>query len=547
MDKILIKTMDNTTFLTHNNTVFELPKGFIIDTKKYKWGQTDNKLIRDILDALIRSDNVKQMSAFSCDKNNSLVQEKPFFINGEPNTDLFNIDNGKNVGVWGFAGVIRNEIDWNGKKYDVTLEVRSRFDEENKPWFLATMLSQFITGEQRISTSNEVWKGDIEIFGFLSAVLFQNLLKRAYESGIYKTYVRIEHNDEKLRGTIDIARHLRLNAGRNDAVIAYNTREHSYDNMLNHLIIITWDYLKRRYSGICEQIEKDTEFLRAVKNIRGFIGGKRAELSRCVKDCQHSITGPYYTDYEELRKLCLIILNDEANANIFSGNSDRNVCGIAIYIPDLWEKYLERAIRQQLPQDITLSAQDDLNVVKDKSIFSGDRLKNLKDKQVFIENYYKQEHNKHFCHIYPDFVFKSADKPFYILDAKFKIYKKEDNTNIEDDVKKLKRDMLFFSKRHYGCAFPLSPIKGGLIMPNSEANEIEFLSSYTDHYINLYFIKVPSAEKNNDYNKWLKEFLERTKEGLQPLRDLLNDFKTNLNMEQELINKYYEEKVNSKI
>ena len=284
MDKILIKTMDNTTFLTHNNTVFELPKGFIIDTKKYKWGQTDNKLIRDILDALIRSDNVKQMSAFSCDKNNSLVQEKPFFINGEPNTDLFNIDNGKNVGVWGFAGVIRNEIDWNGKKYDVTLEVRSRFDEENKPWFLATMLSQFITGEQRISTSNEVWKGDIEIFGFLSAVLFQNLLKRAYESGIYKTYVRIEHNDEKLRGTIDIARHLRLNAGRNDAVIAYNTREHSYDNMLNHLIIITWDYLKRRYSGICEQIEKDTEFLRAVKNIRGFIGGKRAEKVYAVQE-----------------------------------------------------------------------------------------------------------------------------------------------------------------------------------------------------------------------------------------------------------------------
>lgn len=563
MDSLIIKTTDYTSYKKPDRTTVYFNGG------KKDIDKDDYKIL---LSLLLCSPKVKEMFAFSCDASNSLVQDKPFwdyYLDKKqdkkvrrPNSDLFDSyenynynkkdDDYKNcefiiTGVKGFAGVIRNEIDWNGKKYDVTLEVRSRFDEENKPWFLATMLSQFITGEQRISTSNEVWKGDIEIFGFLSAVLFQNLLKRAYESGIYKTYVRIEHNDEKLRGTIDIARHLRLNAGRNDAVIAYNTREHSYDNMLNHLIIITWDYLKRRYSGICEQIEKDTEFLRAVKNIRGFIGGKRAELSRCVKDCQHSITGPYYTDYEELRKLCLIILNDEANANIFSGNSDRNVCGIAIYIPDLWEKYLERAIRQQLPQDITLSVQDDLNVVKDKSIFSGDRLKNLIDKQVFIENYYKQEYNKHFCHIYPDFVFKSADKPFYILDAKFKIYKKEDNTNIEDDVKKLKRDMLFFSKRHYGCAFPLSPIKGGLIMPNSEANEIEFLSSYTDHYINLYFIKVPSAEKNNDYNKWLKEFLERTKEGLQPLRDLLNDFKTNLDMEQELINKYYEEKVNSKI
>ncbi len=561
MKRITIKAKDNSSEFSHDYTDIPKEEQIYISEDSEK----RNKTYLAILNRLIGTFKNENMSAFSCDKSNSLVQNKTFWgsfwvkdlkkkFNNCPNPDLFKFyekGNGNEefaiTGIKGFAGVVRNVIKWCDKgteqDVEVTLEVRSRFDEENKPWFLATMLSQFITGEdgQVISTNNEVWKGEMEIFGFLSAILFQNLLKRAYESGIYKTYVRFEHNDEKLRGAIDIARHLRLNAGRNDAVIAYNTREHSYDNMLNHLIIITWDYLRKRYSGICGQIETDTEFMRAVDEIKGFIGGKPAEISRCVKDCQRPITGPYYSDYEQLRKLCLNILKDEADANIFSGNSDQNVCGITIYIPDLWEKYLERAVRKQLPQGIILSAQDDLNVVKDDRIFSGDRLDKLKNKQVYIEGNYNQEYNKHFGHIYPDYVFKSDEKPFYILDAKFKIYKKEDNTNIEEDIKKLKRDMLFFSKRYYGCEFSLSPIKSGLIMPNSEANEIEFLSSYTDHYVDLYFIKVPSAE---NYNIWLKEFIESTKQGLQPLFDLLNDFKTNLDMIPDVLDDYYKGKMN---
>ena len=31
--------------------------------------------------------------------------------------------------------------------------------------------------------------------------------------GLYKTYQRFEKNDDKLKGTIDISRHIRLNLG----------------------------------------------------------------------------------------------------------------------------------------------------------------------------------------------------------------------------------------------------------------------------------------------------------------------------------------------
>ena len=524
MDKIIIKTTDYSSKDDLNKTEI-YQNGVRIESK-------DKARYYNIcLQALIDSKEIKEMSAFSCDDRNTLVQNKKPFWKDKwdekrrkkvkcPNPDLFKFYEKRDgneefviTGITGFAGVIRNVIE----DADITLEVRSRFDEEDKPWFLAAMLSQIITGEdgQVISTSNEVWKGDMEIFGFLSAVLFQNLLKRAYESGIYKTYVRIEHNDEKLRGTIDIARHLRLNAGRNDAVIAYNTREHSYNNMLNHLIIITWDYLKRRYSGICDNLEKDTEFMRAIKNIEGFIGGKRAELSKCVNACRRSITGPYYTDYEELRKLCLNILRNEVSANIFSGNSDQNVCGIVIYTPDLWEKYLERAVRKQLPQDIELKAQEELYT---------------------YQNYIDELKYNYTQKTRPDYVFYS-NEPLFILDAKFRIFdaKEEKNKTYapwevapadDNDYNKLLRDMLNFGAHASAIIYPYriitdekkdneNKVKVQPDYKNKDYTKPHLLSTInsTDHFYHFPVIiphNTDSGSKIKDWKDWCSELENET-------------------------------------
>ena len=524
MDKIIIKTTDYSSKDDLNKTEI-YQNGVRIESK-------DKARYYNIcLQALIDSKEIKEMSAFSCDDRNTLVQNKKPFWKDKwdekrrkkvkcPNPDLFKFYEKRDgneefviTGITGFAGVIRNVIE----DADITLEVRSRFDEEDKPWFLAAMLSQIITGEdgQVISTSNEVWKGDMEIFGFLSAVLFQNLLKRAYESGIYKTYVRIEHNDEKLRGTIDIARHLRLNAGRNDAVIAYNTREHSYNNMLNHLIIITWDCLRTRYSGICDNLEKDTEFMRAIKNIEGFIGGKRAELSRCVNACRRSITGPYYTDYEELRKLCLNILRNEVSANIFSGNSDQNVCGIVIYTPDLWEKYLERAVRKQLPQDIELKAQEELYT---------------------YQNYIDELKYNYTQKTRPDYVFYS-NEPLFILDAKFRIFdaKEEKNKTYapwevapadDNDYNKLLRDMLNFGAHASAIIYPYriitdekkdneNKVKVQPDYKNKDYTKPHLLSTInsTDHFYHFPVIiphNTDSGSKIKDWKDWCSELENET-------------------------------------
>lgn len=464
------------------------------------------KELKELVEKLLETDKVKHLSVFG--SKNGFRETKPLWVGNDQNSDLFYYNNdGEITGFKNMAGVIRNSFMYGGEEYDVTLEIRSRFDTPERPWFMATMLSQIITGTEKFTGTTYVNNDKLDIFKFLKAAMFANMLKTAYQSGCYRTYVRKEYNDDRLRGAIDIPRQIRLNEGRVTASIAYVTREHTEDNPLNKLIVLTWKALCDSYPGITDYIEKnDIEFYTAFKAIKELCHDpEMKELQGCIRECQRPVTGPYYADYEELRQLCLNILYDEAGANLFSGTQDPDVCGILVYTPDLWELYLEK----HLPMKDKFKAQDTLE---------------LKDVNDLIHVGCTKKT------IRPDFVYYDDDnKPVYILDAKlYKTQNLVDDDN-EDGIRKLKRDMYWYSMKYE------RGIPGGLISPvtgidlSSYQTQINRARSmeYFEIPVKLFTALVPPTN-NKEYPEWLKEFEDNMEKCMDSVKEELKKGPTDI-------------------
>ena len=69
-------------------------------------------------------------------------------------------------------------------------------------------------------------------------------LKKALRKGLLQKYTRNEYNNQNVKGTVDIQRHIRINTpfiGK----IAYSQREFSYDNYILQLIRHTIEFIKK--------------------------------------------------------------------------------------------------------------------------------------------------------------------------------------------------------------------------------------------------------------------------------------------------------------
>ena len=217
-------------------------------------------------------------------------------------------------------------------KNDTTLTIKSRFAENNKnDYFLHYMLLKVLN----INIANLKHNTDYgSSFSFMP-YLFNYYFKKALSTGMYKQYMRYEYNDSRVKGCIDFARHIKYNFMDNGRV-AYNTREHSYDNNINQLIRHTIEYIKehKEYSfifnnkGIKELIKKIEQATPSYsKNSRSNI------INKNLKTHVH----PYYTEYEPLRKICLKILRHE---ELRYGTEKNKIYGILFDVSFLWEEYI---------------------------------------------------------------------------------------------------------------------------------------------------------------------------------------------------------------
>ena len=244
----------------------------------------------------------------------------------------------------GFAGTIHREAgDW-----EITVKLGSQFDTgEGQPYFLLAMLLNWLDGDLPVLLDDRVAVSGEEIFPVFWAAVFKVQLLRAYSTGAYKTYQYFEDNSHRIRGQIDIQRHVRLNLGLNNGRIATKYRENTTDNHMNHLILHTYQELKRRWPDMTVSvIDGDAQ----AKDILAALGYQapsygRYDVRTVAARLQNPISHPFFTGYEALRKVCLAFLSYAGVPVFDSGDAGEfQTQSVLFYTPDLWEAYIEKRV-----------------------------------------------------------------------------------------------------------------------------------------------------------------------------------------------------------
>ena len=379
--------------------------------------------------------------------------------------------------------------------YKFKFIVYSRFDSideahiiDPKPYFLASLL---LKGNLKFDSSFDVDFNYDTLFEFYMLWQLKKHLQDALFKGFYRQYQRFEKNDDKLRGSIDIARHIRMNMGMNNGRIAYSYRENTIDNAMNHLLISAYDYLVEKYPIIVDE-NFDDVLLGQITNLRYEIGYPKYSRNELLALNATPISHPYYGEYRALQKTCLMILRDEAISPF--GDSEEEVDGILYYVPDLWEEYLEDYIK---------------NILSDLGLYNTFSL----ETQMFIpimtsvhgsendnyDDYDEKQKNKS----YPDFVFLDDGVPFCMLDAKYKAHWKDALSGklyYRDDYDKSIRDMTSVAGTACGVVFPLNKkdiADSGL--------QIDHFFSELNNFGNFYTIPVFVPETEIKRNKKVSE------------------------------------------
>lgn len=397
---------------------------------------------------------------------------------------------------------IKNEAPFKSQdlRCDITLQISSRMDK-SKPYFFATML----LNEKIRFNDDTVPNNEEEIFDYLLLFWFKKHLQDAFLKGYFRTYVRFEKNDDRLKGSIDFSRHIRLNLGQKNGKIAYSYRDNTVNNYMNQLIIATYEYLNKKYPDIvADNFDSNPDLKSIITNLRTDIGYQNDSSYQLILRNLKPIAHPYYTEYENLRKTCLKILRNEG-ISLFDGNSDDSVKSILFYLPDLWENYLQRQMEKFLSdKEILLACQKEIRVFGYESP---------------SEIYYKQK-------TYPDYVFydiKDKGKepvPFFVLDAKFQpiweksIYNKKRIPDYHlDDYDKAIRDMVTIDAKATGIIFPAE-----IYPPVTDLNTVLQHPISKHNPSTLFYtipIKIVSSDGKTDYLSWKKEFDKELSTGVQ--------------------------------
>ena len=212
------------------------------------------------------------------------------------------------------------------------LRIHSRFDNDENDYFMHYMLERVFSVnlfDLRHSTDPEA------VFDFV-LFLFPFFLNRALSQGLYKEYVTHQYNDSRVRGAIDVSRHIRLNIPFTGNV-AYRTREHTADNDLMELVRHTVEYIRTKDFG-AGILSRDEETKGNVSLVVDSTGSyEKRERSRVIYMNLRSKIHPYFSEYEPLRRLCIQILRQE---EIKYGKDDDTVYGVLFDGAWLWEEYL---------------------------------------------------------------------------------------------------------------------------------------------------------------------------------------------------------------
>lgn len=429
-------------------------------SNEYSGKTTDNRSasLNDIFKTDVPSDVINELKEISGKKISDLKNKDGFLIycnedklkDDVESSSIFTIS-GNKLTTYNIAGFI-------GTKHTF-LTIRSRFAKENDDYFLHYMLQKVFN--INISTLEHATDRN-KAFQFLP-YLFKYYFLQAMSQGLYKKYVWNKYNDSKVKGTVDIARHIKHNfifTGN----IAYNVREHRYDNNINQLIRHTIEYISNL--KIFSMMLENDDMADLVQDIRS-ITPTYSEKNRqqVINNNLKSDIHPYYSEYEPLRQICLQILMEDDELKY--GRQENKIYGVLFDAAWLWEEYLN-----------TLVSEIDSNFIHTRNKEGAGRIYMLKN----------ENNEPKYWQAYPDFYSKKLG---IVMDAKYKH---------ANGISKIGSDdrMQIISYMHI-----LGLKKGVFLHPadNKHAGNISYgklniPEKNTDEYVYQYCFKIPQGEIN---------------------------------------------------
>ena len=380
----------------------------------------------------------------------------------------------------------------------------------HKEQFNSFFAKELLTYGDDTRFSDDIIPCDMDsLFDFLLIDRLFVSLREALIKGAFRTYRQFENNDDRPKGSLDVSRHIKLNAGKHNGCVAYRYRENTINNYLNILIAKTYSVVRQKYPNIVDRLLKKN-----VGNLKEMLDyliyetdAAKVSLQTAIMKTINPISHPYYCEYETVRKLCLRLLKNQG-VSVFDNNDDETN-SFLYYIPDLWEEFLN---------DIFVDTIDfpEFNKISVNAQFDDARYIEHNDKTGYM------------IKLRPDFVFcknnkrENKDNPIMILDAKFipswGFVAKNGYYSVDDDVQKQIKDNIdecfryktVFKVNSTGVVFPMyysdEKSESGLRAKYNEINICRKISSYNaDRFYVIPFL-VPQSINYRDYNQWRYDF-----------------------------------------
>lgn len=413
-----------------------------------------------------------------------------------------NLENYKGCKWGGYVGRVRD------RERNIEMTISSRLDSGDKCYFLSRMIKSYVNINLDLELDDEdVPSNEDQILDFLVICLFRNQLIQASNSGWLKKYEYYKKNDDRLKGKINVGMHLRMNGNFDNGKIAYEYREHTVDNAVNHLVLRTWIELKKAYPTLCESIlsrtDESGQSAEKILNQLKFLAPnyEQQSLQLVVKKAEIPITNELFFSYDLLRLTCIEILND-LNLSIFDGEKEEaKVQGLVFYIPDLWEVYIQDKLNQYgiINNDIRCNVQYNVDLLT--------------------------KGETKLWKAIPDFVLENSTKKI-ILDAKCKPGWREleaKSNNIRDYIRSDVIQVLA-----YGELFEASSL--GIIYPfvakqSSDSSEIDVwkigVRDTNSEYLRCGLCIPRNGEE--DFDSWNKKMIEEEERLFYNLKDKVTE------------------------
>ena len=186
---------------------------------------------------------------------------------------------------------------------DERLIIESRFCGDGEDYFFQYLLDRVLDFPNIVDFESDVNQNN-RLFNFL-LFLFPYYLKKAMRKGLFKKYIHRRYNDGNVKGTINIARHIKQNTPFIGNV-AYSQREFSYDNSPMELVRHNIEFIKRKPYGNQLLIKVKGKVKLIIDATPGYEPYERQKIIEQNK--KNTVRHVYFGEYLALQKLCLLIL-----------------------------------------------------------------------------------------------------------------------------------------------------------------------------------------------------------------------------------------------